>query len=125
MQLLLKNWGCSTLTAQSLEESLSRMQRRRFSPDLIISDYRLRDMENGFNVIQAIRNKSNNHQMPAMLLTGDTTPEVVHYCRQAGLLLIYKPVKPAKLYRALQSCQKESVFSKSPEPYPQGEMQFP
>lgn len=107
MRLLLERWGCATLIAQSLEESLSRMEMESFTPDIIISDYRLREKENGFHVIDVIRNKLQNQQMPAILLTGDTTPEVVDYCRQAGLLLIYKPIKPAKLHKALQHCRQE------------------
>ena len=39
---------------------------------------------------------------PACLMSGDTSPELIHLSRQAGLTLLFKPVRPAKLRSLLR-----------------------
>jgi CheY-like chemotaxis protein len=65
-------------------------------PDLIISDYRLRDGENGIAVLQQLRKRA-GRAVPACLISGDTDPALLLAVRQAGLTLLHKPVRPAKL----------------------------
>jgi CheY-like chemotaxis protein len=65
-------------------------------PDLIISDYRLRNEENGIDVIEQIREEFNT-DIPAFLITGDTGPERLREAEASGLPILHKPLKPARL----------------------------
>lgn len=71
-----------------------------FSPDIIISDFRLREKITGIEVIKQLRNKL-QQSIPAILITGDTGPDRLQQAQDSGLLLLHKPVKPAKLRAAL------------------------
>ena len=68
-------------------------------PDIIVSDYRLRDRENGIDVIMQIRDHY-RLDIPGILVSGDTGPELLREAKEKGLRILHKPVRPAKL-RAL------------------------
>ncbi len=70
-----------------------------YRPALIISDYRLEGGQNGLELVLALRKRLGS-DLPACLVSGDTTSEVMQAAQQAGLSLLHKPVRPAKL-RAL------------------------
>lgn len=98
MAQLLAEWGCHCDLAESQEESL--ILARRHPPDLIISDYRLRDHCKGTDVIQAIRSVCKT-EIPAILVTGDTAPIRLREAAATGLPLMHKPVSPLLLYKEL------------------------
>jgi len=100
MAQLLAEWGCHCDLAESKEESL--ILTHRHPPDLIISDYRLRDHCKGTEVIQAIRSAC-NAEIPAILVTGDTAPVRLREAAASGLPLMHKPVSPALLYAELSA----------------------
>jgi signal transduction histidine kinase len=99
MQRLLEDWGCLTLTAGSAAEALDRLTEHDRPPELIVCDYQLRVGVTGIEAIQHIRMAA-QCPVPAVLVTGDTTPEVLRAANEHGLPLLHKPVSPAKL-RAL------------------------
>jgi CheY-like chemotaxis protein len=68
-------------------------------PDLVISDYRLRDGETGAQAIAKI-NAFCGRPLPGVLVTGDTAPERLREAAQSGHAVLHKPVRPGKL-RAL------------------------
>ena len=72
----------------------------RTSPDLIISDFRLRDGENGIAAIEGLRSEY-NEAIPAMLITGDTAPDRLGEAQASGLLLLHKPVPNSRLRAAI------------------------
>jgi signal transduction histidine kinase/CheY-like chemotaxis protein len=96
MQDLLTQWGCQVVTAGSAMEAAARLAEHDRIPDLIISDYRLRDGETG---IQAISRLQAEYpvSIPALLISGDTAPERLREARESGLRLLHKPVPPARL----------------------------
>ena len=49
MQHLLSNWGCRCITADSIETALAKASIT--APDLLICDYRLRDLHTGGEAI--------------------------------------------------------------------------
>jgi CheY-like chemotaxis protein len=67
-------------------------------PDLIISDYRLREQRTGAQAITELRAKFGLH-LPAILITGDTAPERLAEARASGIPLLHKPLAPAQLQR--------------------------
>jgi CheY-like chemotaxis protein len=98
MQLTLQKWGYQTMTALNGKdaEQLSTITL----PDIIICDFRLGDNENGIKVIERLK-ELHKQDIPALLITGDTAPDRIQQAENSGLILLHKPVKPAKLRTAL------------------------
>jgi CheY-like chemotaxis protein len=92
---LIAAWQAVVVAAEGLSDALSYLEAG-LVPELIISDYRLRDGENGIAAVQQLR-KQAGRAVPACLISGDTDPVLLLAVRQAGLTLLHKPVRPAKL----------------------------
>lgn len=92
---LLESWGCVVGSAEGLSTALWQI-KHGLTPDLIVSDCRLRDGEDGMAVIRGLR-AATGQTIPACLMSGDTDPGLMQAARQAGLTLLHKPVRPAKL----------------------------
>lgn len=92
---LLESWGCVVGSAEGLSTALWQL-RHGLAPRVIVSDYRLRDGEDGMSVIRALRAAA-GQTIPACLMSGDTDSGLMKAARQAGLTLLHKPVRPAKL----------------------------
>ncbi len=69
-------------------------------PDIIVSDYRLREQETGVDAIVKIR-QALGQSVPAILITGDTAPERLRDAHRSGVQLLHKPVAPDELRQAL------------------------
>ncbi|MBI5891702.1 MAG: response regulator [Nitrosomonadales bacterium] len=95
---LLRDWGCECDAAESIEEGLALAQLN--APDVVISDYRLREQRTGVEAIAALRALLGD-SLPALLITGDTAPERLREAQASGVPLLHKPVSPSKLYRRL------------------------
>jgi CheY-like chemotaxis protein len=100
MARLLGGWGHEVITAGSGDDAIKRLVTCAISPDLIISDYRLRNGETGAEVIERLRSEYND-MIPAMLITGDTAPDRLAEAQASGLLLLHKPVSNGRLRAAI------------------------
>ncbi len=100
MRLLLSGWGFEVLTACSLAELLKQVADVRTCPVALISDYGLGTPENGLQAIVTLREEF-NAEIPAILITGNTTPERLRETAAAGHQLLHKPVAPDRLRQAL------------------------
>jgi signal transduction histidine kinase/CheY-like chemotaxis protein len=100
MHSLLTGWGYSVVAAGSGAEMLSELAKCRETPKVIICDYRLRNEENGIEVIKEIQAEC-NEAIPAMLITGDTASHRLVEAQASGLLLLHKPVPNGKLRAAI------------------------
>ncbi len=96
MRALLEKWGCKVLSAGSAAEMLTHLSNTSRPPDLIISDYRLCHEENGIQVIEQLRGEFNT-DVPAFLITGDTSPAWLREAETSGLPILHKPLNPARL----------------------------
>ena len=103
---LLRDWGCECDAAESIEEALALAELN--VPDVIISDYRLREQRTGVEAISAVRALL-GFSVPALLITGDTAPVRLREAKASGLPLLHKPVSASKLYRKLIELQQELV----------------
>lgn len=92
---LLDSWGCVVAVVEGLQGALTVVDGG-FVPDLVLSDFRLRAGESGMQTLQTLRTQL-ERPLPACLMSGDTDPELIQSCRDAGLPLLHKPVRPAKL----------------------------
>ncbi|PKO59787.1 MAG: hybrid sensor histidine kinase/response regulator [Betaproteobacteria bacterium HGW-Betaproteobacteria-19] len=99
MESLLRSWGCRMMSAESPEVLLKMMTLSTSPLDLMVSDFRLHGEHHGIDVIHAARSKL-GPGLPAILISGDTGAETLRLAQQAGIPLLHKPVRPARL-RAL------------------------
>ncbi|MDD5480011.1 hybrid sensor histidine kinase/response regulator [Rhodoferax sp.] len=100
MLQLLRDWGCQCEGAPDQDEALARVQI--FMPQVLISDYRLREERTGVQAIAALRAVL-GAGLPALLITGDTAPDRLREALASGTTLLHKPLTPRQLYRALVS----------------------
>jgi len=99
MRSLLHEWGCNVLVAASSDEAMQLLIAQQTKPDLIISDYSLRDNTNGIYAITHICTYF-NFNIPAFLISANTDPVILHEIRDQGYTVLNKPLKPMVL-RAL------------------------
>ncbi|KQO13679.1 histidine kinase [Acidovorax sp. Leaf76] len=102
MQSLLQSWGCLCITAESSKDALECLEDPALDivPDLIITDFRLRHEETGKQVLQALRAYLGT-PVPAIILTGDTSPQRLRDAQSTSALLLHKPVSTTQLRDAM------------------------
>ncbi|MBI2740972.1 MAG: response regulator [Rhodospirillales bacterium] len=96
MGSVLNGWGYRPLLARSPTEALQRLAAEAEPPAIVICDCHLSPAESGIETIAAVRAKA-GRQIPAFLMTGDTTEERAREAAAAGLHLLRKPVPPMAL----------------------------
>ncbi len=97
---LLCAWGCD-VTAASMPSALMDVLAGGPMPDIVITDYRLQEHQTGLDVIGSLRHAF-GHRLQAILISGDTAAEPAERARAAGIPLLHKPVRPAKLRALVQ-----------------------
>lgn len=98
MQSLLQSWGCQCITAESSADALECLED--VTPDIIITDFRLRHEETGKQVLQALRAYLGT-SVPAIIMTGDTSPQRLRDAQSTSALLLHKPVSTGQLRDAM------------------------
>ncbi|MCB1952560.1 MAG: response regulator [Zoogloeaceae bacterium] len=97
---LLCSWGCD-VTSAAMPSALLDVLAGAPMPDILITDYRLQEHQTGLDVIGSLRNAF-GQRLRAILISGDTAPEPAERARAAGVPLLHKPVRPAKLRALVQ-----------------------
>jgi CheY-like chemotaxis protein len=97
---LLHSWGCHVLEAASASHALTILDAQS-PPDFIVTDYRLLGAHNGVDAVAQLRQLA-GREIPACVISGDTDAVVKAQTQAAGLLLLQKPVKSAKLRSVLR-----------------------
>jgi CheY-like chemotaxis protein len=87
-------------------EALARLADAGTRFDVLLCDLQLAGDEDGMEVIDAARRLQPDAL--AVLVSGATGPEVLQRLRQGGVMLLTKPVAPAKL-RALLSTRRSNA----------------
>lgn len=108
MRILFDDWGVFAIAADSPDDAIRQL--RGDKPDLVISDYRLRDNVTGFEAIATLKQVL-DADFPALIITGDTAPDRLVTARESGMRILYKPVKPGQLKTAVRR-----TFSSMPLP---------
>ncbi|PCJ30712.1 MAG: hypothetical protein COA90_08410 [Gammaproteobacteria bacterium] len=92
IRTLLRAWGCEVLLASSEPELMSVLQQDNYpAPDIIISDYRLRENKVGTDAVLSVREHF-KQTIPTIIITGDTSEVIETTVRQADCRLLLKPV---------------------------------
>jgi signal transduction histidine kinase len=101
MRGLFRSWGYQLLVAGTEAEALVGIANLDHPPALIVSDYHLSGGKTGIEVIETLR-RTFSAEIPAFLVSGDISPELLGKARASGYHLLHKPVDPMKL-RAMVS----------------------
>jgi len=99
---ILDRWGYRALGADSLQAALALLKQNDFAPDIVLSDYRLSEIENGLDCIQSIRAQLGRAQLPAVVLTGDVNAALDASMDSSHVRLLHKPVRPRQLQAVMQ-----------------------
>lgn len=100
-RMMLESYGAKVFTAVSSREAINQLGRMGQLPDVLISDFRL-GAEDGIEAIQRVREEF-NADIPALLITGDTSAELVSVFRDSGLRVLHKPVSGDALLKAVRT----------------------
>jgi two-component system, sensor histidine kinase len=108
----LHSWGCRVMAASSLTLASALLAD---APDVsvIVSDFRLGEADDGMGAIFKLRAQAGRH-VPACLVSGDLDGALMQMARDAGITLLHKPVRPAKMRSLLRHLFNNS--STVPEP---------
>lgn len=102
MKSLLTTWGCNVSCADSNAEAIEHIVHGSGMPEIIIADYRLRDDVTGVDVLENIFDEIND-TLPAIIITGDTSPDRLRNINSSGYPVLHKPVAASALRSAIQS----------------------
>jgi signal transduction histidine kinase/CheY-like chemotaxis protein len=95
MRGLLESWGYRAITGGS-HEAIEAIVAVAPKPDLIIADFHLSGGRTGMETIAHVRTAF-GAEIPAFLVSGDTSPERLQQARAQGYTLLHKPVSPMTL----------------------------
>ena len=93
---LLRMWGAKVVSGPSSEAVLEHLKGQRAKPDIVIADYRLANNQTGLETIQEIK-AFLGRDIPSIVMTGDTDPEVTSKIEASGSALAHKPFDPVDL----------------------------
>ncbi|MDH5353863.1 MAG: hybrid sensor histidine kinase/response regulator [Gammaproteobacteria bacterium] len=102
LNLLLDGWGCE-IEELSGAGDVKRVLSQSRKPDLIVTDYRLPDRETGLEVIREIHDFYQDSTIPAIIVTGDTSPDRIKQVGDSGFVVLHKPVPGGKLRATMNS----------------------
>jgi CheY-like chemotaxis protein/anti-sigma regulatory factor (Ser/Thr protein kinase) len=99
MSALFETWGARVAGGGDLYDLMDALGRAERYPDLVVADLRLAHGESGIAAVDRLREEL-GIVVPALLVSGDTSPAAERDARMAGLVLLGKPVVPAVLHAA-------------------------
>jgi signal transduction histidine kinase/CheY-like chemotaxis protein len=104
MRLLLTSWG-HQVTAVLTPDCAMRAVRERQQKgmpifDAILSDFRLAENTSGIDLVRSIRQAS-GMEIPAIVITGDTSVDSLRYIAAAGVRILHKPLDADELRSVL------------------------
>ncbi|VAW50660.1 hypothetical protein MNBD_GAMMA05-2588 [hydrothermal vent metagenome] len=92
MRALLKQWGCELLAGESLEMVEQELNALPYdAPDLLLVDYRLREKKTGLEAILVLRKRFDKN-IPSIVVTGETSEDIVSQIKCADCEVLNKPV---------------------------------
>lgn len=93
---ILASLGAGTLLANGLSEAKEAIAEQASPPDVIVCDYRLPGEFNGVEIVEKLRHQC-GIDIPACIITGDTSPERLRVVSASGLPVLYKPLSATQL----------------------------
>ncbi|ROH84540.1 response regulator [Pseudomethylobacillus aquaticus] len=107
-ELLLETLGCECMSAAS---SLAALQiATHWKPDIMLADFRLSDGDTGINAAKSLRTLYPD--LPIMLISGDTAPDLLQTIRASGFKLLHKPLSLGSLRAELHAAKEHKSTKK-------------
>jgi len=100
-------WGVALAAGEDGEQVRQELIELGRRPDVILSDYRLKNGRTGIEAIASLQAAFG--PLPAALITGDTAPDTIQALHLSGLPVLHKPLKPAKLRAFLSHLLAQSA----------------
>jgi signal transduction histidine kinase/CheY-like chemotaxis protein len=100
LRRVLTGWGVEVFACSTAEDVLSELSLAAREPDIIIADYRLSGGVSGLDAVDRIR-ASFGRELPAIVMTGDTSAGVREAIKASGCRLVHKPLEPRVLRRLI------------------------
>ena len=101
LELILKLDGYPVWVAATAEAAASLFAREGPNIDLVVTDFHLNGPENGLQVLDSLRAAA-GRDLPAVILSGDTSPILRHVGELSRVQLLRKPVEARHLVRTLE-----------------------
>lgn len=95
MALLLRGWGCEVRQARSARDALAHANAG-YLPEFVVADLCLPDGEDGCCATLELRQRAGGC-LPALMVTGEPGLAAARAAREAGFLVLAKPVRPVHL----------------------------
>jgi len=96
VRTLLEQWGHRAVLAQNVDTAVASAIRYADQIDMALIDYHLGDQTTGMQLARLLRQLV-RHDMPTVILTGDTSRDLLHEAQEPDTRVLYKPVEPATL----------------------------
>ncbi len=96
----LQQWGLQVLLAADETAAWAAFENPAAQPHAVLADLRLANGVSGLQLALRLRAR---HAVPCAILTGETDPTHVQAVRDAGLPLLAKPLRPARLRAQLEA----------------------
>jgi len=96
MGSMLNNFDINVITANSANELIDNIIETNTYPNMVVADYQLQKGQTGDQAIVQLK-RALNLDIPALIVTGDTSPSHVAAANESGYDVLHKPVQPALL----------------------------
>lgn len=96
MSAMLSNMGIESVTATTTDALIDKLIETGKLPHLIVADYRLSKGQTGDQAIVQLK-RALKIEVPALLVTGDTSPHSIAHAASSGFDLLQKPIAPMEL----------------------------
>ena len=97
---LITSWGCHCIAGESAAKAIKQIDNATI--DIILVDYRLHDGLTGWDAIKDVR-RALGQEIPAIIITGDTSAERIKEASQTDAILMHKPVVIDELRQNMRS----------------------
>jgi len=102
---LLRPMHVDVIVASTIAEAVTLAKNSSEPIDMILSDWRLRGQENGVDAVRAVRSVCGD-TTPAVLITGDTSVDLLKLAHESGLVVLHKPLQPRQLVRLVKHLRR-------------------
>ena len=108
MEALLQSHDCDVVSGPDASTVLQALKECDMVPNVIVADYHLGSGTSGTNAIEQIR-QALGSQIPAFLVTGDTSEECKRDAQKQSLLMLNKPVDSDVLLTTIAGKLKQPI----------------
>ena len=102
MKEMLMQWHWCAICVADEHEAMAQLAFDSIRPDVVVCDYQLAHGSSGVDVVDALRQQY-GYELPAILVSGASTPEELLEIESSGLRCLTKPVSPQVLWQAIKA----------------------